>query len=65
MINEKDITYDEIFDHTFKVVSSERFLNKQGIGNEVPFFIVPFKPEDALKIEDDVINLINRLNTEK
>ena len=65
MINEKDITYDEIFDHTFKVVSSKRFLNKQGIGNEVPFFIVPFKPEDALKIEDDVINLIKRLNTEK
>jgi len=26
-------------EHLFKVISSRRFLNKQGLGNEVPFFI--------------------------
>jgi hypothetical protein len=33
------------FQHLFAVISGQRFLNKQGLGNEVPFFICPFKPE--------------------
>ena len=35
------------FDHLFKLMHSERFLKKQGLGNEVPFFICPYLPEDA------------------
>lgn len=34
------------FDHLFKLIRSERFLKKQGLGNEVPFFICPYLPED-------------------
>lgn len=34
------------YDHLFAVISSERFLTMQGLGNEVPFFICPFRPEE-------------------
>ena len=64
ILNGKFPPYDEIFSHLVKVVSSERFLNKQGLGKEVPFFIFPFSPEDALRIEDDVLNVIKKLKVE-
>lgn len=37
--------------HLFAVISSQRFLNKQGLGSEIPFFICPFKPEEAVEME--------------
>lgn len=39
------------YQHLLKVISSERFLQRQGIGNEVPFFICPFPPADAVEME--------------
>lgn len=48
-------------DHLFQVVSSERFLNKVGLGNEVPFFICPFPPEDGQTIVDDRNDLVTRM----
>lgn len=41
----------ERFIHLFDVVSSQRFLHKQGLGNEVPFFICPYKPGEAVAME--------------
>ncbi len=49
------------FQHLLAVISSQRFLNKQGLGNEVPFFICPFKPEDSVKMERLQHQLVNRL----
>jgi len=49
------------FQHLFAVISGQRFLGKQGLGNEVPFFICPFKPEESLEIERLQRQLINRL----
>lgn len=51
----------ERFLHLLAVISGSRFLNKQGLGNEVPFFICPFKPEEAVEMERLVRQLINRL----
>lgn len=51
----------ERFQHLFAVISSSRFLKKQGLGNEVPFFICPFKPAEALEIERLQSQLANRL----
>ena len=45
----------------FKVISSERFLQKQGLGNEVPFFICAFDAEDGLSLGEDREDLIARL----
>ena len=49
------------FQHLFAVISGQRFLNKQGLGNEIPFFICPFKPEEAVEMERLKRQLINRL----
>lgn len=49
------------FNHLFTVISSQRFLNKKGLGNEVPFFICPFKPEESVEMERLQRQLINRL----
>lgn len=47
--------------HLYSVVSGPRFLNKQGLGNEVPFFICPFKGEEAGEMERLQSQLTNRL----
>jgi hypothetical protein len=49
------------FNHLFTIISSQRFLNKQGLGNEVPFFICPFKAAEAVEMERLRQRLINRL----
>lgn len=52
----------ERFDHLVAVVSSERFLKKQGLGKEVPFFICPYDPEDAVEMERQRGQLTNQLS---
>ena len=47
--------------HLYSVISGQRFLNKQGLGNEVPFFICPFKAEEAAEMERLQNQLVNRL----
>ena len=49
------------FQHLFDVISGQRFLNKQGFGNEVPFFICPYKPEECVEMERIRHQLVNRL----
>lgn len=49
------------FQHLLSVVSGQRFLNKQGLGNEVPFFICPYRPEEAVEMERLQRQLVNRL----
>lgn len=60
-INPNNMTHNDIFQHLFSVVSSERFLKKQGLGNEVPFFICPFNPQNATDMERLQEQLIKRL----
>ncbi|MTW21825.1 DUF1788 domain-containing protein [Allochromatium palmeri] len=49
------------FQHLFAVISGERFLKKQSLGNEVPFFICPFKPSEAVDMARIERQLVNRL----
>ena len=51
----------ERFDHLFNLISSERFLQKEGLGNEVPFFICPFPPQEAVKMQKMVGQLARKL----
>ncbi len=41
----------ERFQHLLSVISGDRFLQKQGLGNEVPFFICPYRPEESVEME--------------
>ena len=49
------------FNHLMEVISGQRFLKKQGLGNEVPFFICPFKPEEAVAMARLQRQLRNKL----
>ncbi|PXX06394.1 uncharacterized protein DUF1788 [Nitrosomonas ureae] len=50
------------FQHLFTVISGQRFLMKQGLGNEVPFFICPYEPERSVEMERLQRQLVNRLD---
>jgi hypothetical protein len=50
------------FDYLYEVFKSPRFLTMQGLGNEVPFFICPFDPQEANEMAQLVKNLVDTLS---
>ena len=50
------------FNHLYSVISGQRFLKMQGLGNEVPFFICPFKPEETIEMVRTQKQLVQRLS---
>lgn len=48
-------------EHLFQVLSGKRFLQMEGLSNEVPFFIYPYDSEDALAITRSKKRIKNRL----
>lgn len=48
--------------HLFAVLSGKRFLQMEGLGNEVPFFIYPYPPEAALDITQVKKRVKNKLS---
>lgn len=50
------------FDHLLGVFQSPRFLGRQGLGNEVPFFICPYPAEDAVEMEAVRGQLVKQLS---
>ncbi len=59
--NSATMPMQDRFHHLLGVISGQRFLSKHGLGNEVPFFICPFKPEESIEMERLQRQLINRL----
>jgi len=57
----KTFSAKECFDHLLGLISSESFLLKQGLGNEVPFFICPYPPHKAAEMDKIRIQLRNQL----
>lgn len=51
----------ERFDHLDQLLGSKRFLNREGLGNEVPFFICPFDPQETLDMQKVTQQLETRL----
>lgn len=49
------------FEHLLKIIQSERFLKKQGLGNEVPFFICPYLSQDEVEIKKMQKQLVESL----
>jgi len=52
------------YQHLLTVISSQRFLKMQGLGNEVPFFICPFDPKEANDMATLGKQLINQLKNQ-
>lgn len=57
----KPTSRKERAEHLFRVVTSQRFLTKQGLGNEVPFFICPYPAEEGLSMIEDRLDLVTRI----
>lgn len=36
---------DDTFDIAYRVMTSERFIEMEGLGNEVPYFVLRYRPE--------------------
>ncbi|WP_028245008.1 DUF1788 domain-containing protein [Pseudoclavibacter soli] len=49
-------------EHLFAVMSGQRFLRMEGLSNEVPFFIYPYDPENALEVAKARKRVSNRLS---
>ena len=56
-----ELSRKERAEHLHRVITSERFLTKQGLGNEVPFFICPFPASEGLSMFEDRKDLVSRV----
>jgi hypothetical protein len=50
--------------HLLSVLSGNRFLRMEGLSNEVPFFIYPYDPADALEVAQAKKRIKNKLAVE-
>jgi len=57
----KKLTRRERLEYLFNKMSSKEFLNKEGLGNEVPFFICDFEPKEKFEMQEDIKLLKNKL----
>ncbi len=65
ILSQLNISAEQCFEHLLKVIESERFREKKGLGNEVPFFICPYPPQINLEIEKVVHQLCTTLEGQK
>lgn len=60
----KSQTYNtpQHFENLFRILSSNRFLNKEGLGGELPFFIHSFPVSKTGEVKSNIESLVKRLN---
>ncbi|MFS4491131.1 DUF1788 domain-containing protein [Dietzia kunjamensis] len=58
----KAIDLSQQEEHLFAVLGGKRFLQMEGLSNEVPFFIYPYPPEVALAVAQAKKRVKNRLS---
>jgi hypothetical protein len=51
------------FSHLYKVISSQRFLKKEALGGEIPFFISAYNAKQELVVEENIKLLITKLES--
>ena len=65
MNNSRWISVEDTYDRMLNLVKSEKFLEMQGLNNEVPFFICPYPAAEAIKMDRMRRQLVNTLETSK
>lgn len=62
----KNQTYNtpQHFENLFNILSSYRFLNKEGLGGELPFFIHSFPVSKQAIVDTNIQSLIKRLQND-
>ncbi|NLJ79433.1 MAG: DUF1788 domain-containing protein [Firmicutes bacterium] len=56
-------TTEKRLDQIYGIVTSEDFLARRGLGNEISFFIFDYDPEDELLVRAHIEKLVSRLNS--
>ena len=64
MPSEKQLMLPQQEEHLYRVLSSKRFLNMEGLGHEVAHFVYDYDPAKELEIEQMVRRLKNRLGSD-
>jgi hypothetical protein len=64
MVNPIKLSVSQRFERLHRVVSSKRFLSMQGLNNDIPFFICPYPPQEAVEMVGLVRQLARRLQQE-
>lgn len=59
-----DLKLNAHFEHSYRIVSHPKFLQRKGLGNEVPFFIDTYRPEQDVAVQRQIDILATRLETE-
>lgn len=52
------------FERTWRIITHPRFLSRQGLGNEVPFFIDTYDPRDENEVTRQILSLYKRLQND-
>ncbi|MFB9862454.1 DUF1788 domain-containing protein [Rufibacter immobilis] len=52
------------FDHLFKLISTQDFLEMKSLGGEIPFFIAPYKAKDQVEVDKAINGLKNKLKNQ-
>ena len=53
-----------LINEAFEKIHTTKFLQKEGLGGEIPFFILPYNIKWEPKIDDEIATLIRRLRNE-
>ena len=61
MIDLQNKSLAERYEHLLAAISSQRFQDMQGLGNEVPFFICPFDIQEHEEVDKLISQLENQL----
>ena len=64
MLSNKKYNTPQVFESLFKILSSSRFLNKEGLGGELPFFIHSFPVSKQTEVDLNIHSLIKRLQND-
>lgn len=56
-----EISVADRFASLHRILPSSQFLNKEGIGNEVPFFIFAYEPHLETTVSKETVHLASRL----
>ncbi len=62
MISAKKQNVPELFDKLFKILSSSRFINREGLGGNKPIFIQPYEISQQVIVDDQIQSLVKRLS---
>ncbi|MFW6250629.1 MAG: BREX protein BrxB domain-containing protein [Alkalispirochaetaceae bacterium] len=58
-----DVGIAKHFEQVYQIVSHPRFLARKGLGNEVPFFVDVYKPENEFAVKGQIHTLYQRLQS--